>query len=390
MAKAQPATKKQTASKAPAAPEKTTPEKAPSAKYKYLSVGDPAPWFKQAATSNENYAFDTAGGRYIVLCFFGSAGQPESTEALSILKSNRKLFDDDKIAFFGVSADPADRETGRVQESLPGIRHFWDFNGAAARAYGVLPVEGGNRLRPQWFVLDPTMRIMKMVPFKNDGSDKKEIVDFLKKLPAVNMFSGIELQAPILYLPNVFEPEFCQRLIGIYESGEAQDSGFMRQVGEKTVAMKDYGMKRRSDVTLTDEKLMDEIRFRIRRRVNPEIQKVHAFAATRIERFIVACYDAETGGHFRAHRDNLTLGTAHRRFAVSINLNNDFEGGEVSFPEYGSRSFKPPAGGAVVFNCSLLHEVSKVTKGRRFAFLPFLYDDAAAVIRAANAGSLEV
>ena len=69
---------------------------------------------------------------------------------------------------------------------------------------------------------------------------------------------------------------------------------------------------------------------------------------------------------------------------MSINLNDDFDGGEVSFPEYGPRSFKPPPGGAVVFSCSLLHAVSQVTRGKRYAFLPFLYDDAAAKVREAN------
>ena len=38
----------------------------------------------------------------------------------------------------------------------------------------------------------------------------------------------------------------------------------------------------------------------------------------------------------------------------------------------------------MVFSCSLLHAVSTVTRGRRYAFLPFLYDDAAAKIREAN------
>jgi predicted 2-oxoglutarate/Fe(II)-dependent dioxygenase YbiX len=56
----------------------------------------------------------------------------------------------------------------------------------------------------------------------------------------------------------------------------------------------------------------------------------------------------------------------------------------VSFPEYGPRSFKPPTGGAVIFPCALLHAVSPVTHGRRYAFLPFLYDDEAAKIREAN------
>ena len=41
-------------------------------------------------------------------------------------------------------------------------------------------------------------------------------------------------------------------------------------------------------------------------------------------------------------------------------------------------------GGAVVFSCSLLHVVAKMTCGRHYAFLPFLYDEEAAKIREAN------
>ena len=70
--------------------------------------------------------------------------------------------------------------------------------------------------------------------------------------------------------------------------------------------------------------------------------------------------------------------------AVSINLNADYEGGDLRFPEYGSRTYRPPPGGAVVFSCSILHEATAVTRGERFAFLPFLYDEAAAQIRETN------
>ncbi|MFN6936518.1 MAG: 2OG-Fe(II) oxygenase, partial [Tsuneonella sp.] len=68
----------------------------------------------------------------------------------------------------------------------------------------------------------------------------------------------------------------------------------------------------------------------------------------------------------------------------SINLNADFDGGDLWFPEYGPRGFRMPAGAAAVFSCSLLHAVRPVTRGQRFAFLPFLYDDQAAREREAN------
>ena len=112
------------------------------------------------------------------------------------------------------------------------------------------------------------------------------------------------------------------------------------------------------------------------------------FEVSGIERFLVSCYDAEDGGVFHAHRDNTTLATAYRQFACSLNLNDGFEGGDLRFPEFGAATYRAPPGGAVVFSCSLLHQVSKVTAGERYAFLPFLYDDAAAKIREANIGYL--
>jgi predicted 2-oxoglutarate/Fe(II)-dependent dioxygenase YbiX len=88
---------------------------------------------------------------------------------------------------------------------------------------------------------------------------------------------------------------------------------------------------------------------------------------------------------FRPHRDNTTKGTAHRRFACTINLNaEDYDGGNLRFPEFGPNEYRAPTGGAVVFSCSLLHEARPVTRGRRYAFLPFFYDDAGARIREAN------
>ncbi|MNE90306.1 Fe(II)-dependent oxygenase superfamily protein [compost metagenome] len=98
----------------------------------------------------------------------------------------------------------------------------------------------------------------------------------------------------------------------------------------------------------------------------------------------MACYDSEEGGHFRAHRDNTTKGTAHRRFAVSLFLNSGYEGGFLRFPEYGGGLYSAPPGGAVVFSCSVLHEATPVISGRRYMFLPFLYDEAARVIRQEN------
>jgi predicted 2-oxoglutarate/Fe(II)-dependent dioxygenase YbiX len=107
-------------------------------------------------------------------------------------------------------------------------------------------------------------------------------------------------------------------------------------------------------------------------------------SVTRIERDLIARYDAETGGHFGPHRDDTGISVAHRRFAMSINLNFDFDGGEISFPEYSPRSFKADPGTAIVFSASILHQVSRVTRGRRYVFLTFLFDEDGERQRQAN------
>ncbi len=376
----EPARKAATPSPAPAGP---------AAGYVVLAPGDPAPWFKQRSTSNPSYVFDTAAGRWIVLCFFGTAGDPASQAALAALGANRDLFDDLRASFFGISLDPRDEAEKRVAESLPGLRFFWDFDGAVARAYGAVPrdatpAKGAVAMRRFWLVLDPTLRVTRVFPFRPDGAETAELFAYLRRLPLPGAHAGFEVQAPVLILPNVFEPDFCRRLVGLYQAKGGTASGFMREVEGKTVVISDPKHKRRRDYVIEDPEVIRQTQLRIQRRVVPEILKVHQFHASRMERYLVACYSDADGGHFRAHRDNTTKGTAHRRFAVSINLNDDFAGGEISFPEYGPRGFKMPVGGACVFSCSLLHQVSAVTAGQRYAFLPFLYDDAAAKIREAN------
>ena len=61
-----------------------------------------------------------------------------------------------------------------------------------------------------------------------------------------------------------------------------------------------------------------------------------------------------------------------------MNLNGDYEGCDLIFPEFGRRTYRAPVGGAIVFSCGALHEVTPITKGKRYAFLPFLYGEAEA------------
>lgn len=360
--------------------------------YVRLTRGDPAPWFVQRSHANPRFVFNSTAGRYIVLCFFGSANDPHSQAALAAVRSRPAVFDDVNASFFGVSNDAADEREKRVGDQYPGYRQFWDFDGTISRLYGALPMEPDSEplsVRRLWVILDPMLRVLDVVPFAGDRGDIDAVLGALDRLAPTNFFTGVKLQAPILFLPNVFEPTFCQSLIDLYERVGGQESGFMSEVDGRTVLVHNHHHKRRKDCTIEDDDIIRETQSRVLRRIVPMIQRAYQFKATRMERYIICCYEDKDGAHFRPHRDNTTKGTAHRRFAVSINLNADFEGGEICFPEFGQQTYKPPVGGAVVFSCSLLHAVTTVTRGRRYAFLPFLYDEEAARLREANAGFLE-
>jgi predicted 2-oxoglutarate/Fe(II)-dependent dioxygenase YbiX/peroxiredoxin len=366
---------------------------APEPRYRLLQAGDPAPWFTQRGTSNASYSFDTTGGRYIVLCLFGSAQQADALRRLDFMQTQRERFDDVRCSFFGVSIDPQDEAGGQVQESLPGVRHFWDFDFKVSRLYGALPSEpvvGARELhRARWVVLNPNLQVRCVLPFRVDAAELPELLRCLDACPPLDRFAGMEMHAPVLLLADVFEPELCTALIADYQREDRTLTGFMREQDGKTVGVHEARRKVRRDCLLNDEALVATIQRRITSKVSPAIRRAFQFDANRMERYLVGCYDGAEGGHFRSHRDNTTRGTAHRRFAMTINLNDAFDGGELVFPEYGPRRYKPPPGAAVIFSCSLLHHVEPVRTGRRFAFLPFLYDDAAALVREANSSFLQ-
>jgi predicted 2-oxoglutarate/Fe(II)-dependent dioxygenase YbiX len=187
--------------------------------------------------------------------------------------------------------------------------------------------------------------------------------------------------APVLIVPNVLPPEACRRLIEVWETRGNEDSGFMRQVGGDTVGMYDYNHKIRRDHFLQGGPDEEMVKHYVGTRLIPMVKRAFNYDITRREDFRIACYDAARGGYFRPHRDNTTDGTAHRRFAMSLLLNGDYEGGYLRFPEYGRHRYRPEAGGAVVFSCSLLHEATDVTAGRRFVLLSFFYGEREARLR---------
>ncbi|NKC29556.1 2OG-Fe(II) oxygenase family protein [Falsiroseomonas selenitidurans] len=187
--------------------------------------------------------------------------------------------------------------------------------------------------------------------------------------PAAPRRSG----APVLLIPRVLEQADIDALLAHWDRGEKLQNRVASRAGATFAPQAE--IKRRSDVFLDDRALYATFQQRLERRVLPEMWRAFRFRAARFEAPRIGCYAAETAGAFGAHRDNRTPFTAHRRFAMSLNLNTgDYRGGTLRFPEYGTEEYEPEAGGCAIFGCDLLHEALPVTAGHRFAIFTFFTD----------------
>lgn len=181
--------------------------------------------------------------------------------------------------------------------------------------------------------------------------------------------------APVLQVPDVFEPELCKAIIRHLEVD--CEGGEMSRVrvleGDEQILQLDPSIKRRRESLPRDRALEDRMHERLMRRALPEIARAFNFTASRRDALKLLAYP-EGAGYFRAHRDNDTPDVAHRRFALSINLNHgEYTGGDFRYPEFGPHLYAPATGSALVFSCSLLHEVLPVESGTRYAMTTFLY-----------------
>lgn len=255
----------------------------------------------------------------------------------------------------------------------PGVEvggSYLDSEGGLHGSYGVSPTEG-----PHVFVLDPNVRVAMVI-----GPGAPDLVADAARAAVAELAAdqtpvAAPRHAPVLLIPDALAPSMRAELIERCEVHGTIETGVETSADGNRVEHTDVRHKRRRDHTVEDADLMRRLSTHVGRRVMPELSKAFAYRATRFEGFKIGCYEEDSQGFFAPHRDNLSPSTAHRRFAMSLNLNDDYDGGQLRFPEYGPQLYRPEAGEALVFSGSHLHEVLPVTRGRRFVLLSFLFGE---------------
>lgn len=309
-----------------------------------LTLGERAPDFVlPLADGPQTRFYARAGGRPTLLIFTREKRMPKN------------LHPSAEIDIFLIGPSAIEKAAATV---------FIDKDNAVGKAYRLSRDFAG-------FALDPNLRVLSAIQHPNAID---QLYRALNDLPDHQPID-IDIHAPVLLIPKVLTPEICRALIHVWATQGHRETGVERAQSGARRDILDPKNKKRRDHQVADAKLLKLLTTTVGRRVMPEIQRAFHYRATRFEGFKIACYDSDAGGFFRAHRDNLSPATAHRRFALTLNLNADYEGGHLVFPEFGPHRYRPGAGDAIAFSSSFLHEVQPVTRGRRFTLLSFLFHD---------------
>jgi len=359
-----------------------------SAERCYLDIGDRVTdvgWLDQGG-KRVSLAQSYYAGRVSMLFVCRSASVPGAARELSKFAELHDAFRALDAQVFALSADSVAENAAVAKRLRLPFPILSDAHFASGWAVGladsaIAEREGGKGGTWCTVIVHPNQHVAKRIEAWTRDEHALAALDYCTTWAESRVPTVGAPQAPVLILPDVLSPQHCARLIDYWEKGERYQGGVANSEYGSMVAVGD--VKVREDVLLADlGPEAQEIFALYRRRLFPEIRKVFNFQITRAETLRLGCYDSAHGGHFRAHRDDTTDYTEHRRFAISVNLNaGEYEGGYVHFPEYSPQLFRADTGGAAAFSCSVLHEVTPVTAGRRFILLGFFYGEAEEVLR---------
>lgn len=257
-----------------------------------------------------------------------------------------------------------------------------DPRGFVFAAYGLHKISAGQsaptKLRS--IVITPNRQIQAILDIEMTSNHAEHTARLVTTAREQEKYSWAPPHAPVLIVPHVFSPDECKIIIGEFET-----RGGLRidhpQASSNPQSFKvpvyDYDRQDRIDHVITDQKQIAFLDRRMQERVTPAIKKAFAFDVTRRENFSIARYSGPRSGVEIGHRDN-TVNARHRRFALSVGLNDNYEGGELIFREYSNRGYRLDPGAALIFASSLLHEINETTNGVRYNLISHFFDDAAA------------
>ena len=328
-------------------------------------IGDFAPNFHLPDETGKPFQLraDQVAGRPVLLAF--APAEPDPSALQELREATAELKDAGAVALL-VRGAPPPENAGLLERHGLSLRAISDPGGKLRQAYGLDGADG-----TRFVLLSPNQRIQMV------ETALAPVLERVRRETARREEVTAHPHPPVLVVPEALSRAECRKLIDLCEAPGWPTRGVgdhLQEKGNYKIEINDYGRVDRVDFVLQEPEALRWLDQRIHRRVLPEILKAFQYRVTKRERFHIARYEGARGGFQHGHRDNPTSELAHRRFALSLNLNTEeYEGGALRFPEYGAQRYRAETGSALVFSSSLLHEVLEVTSGRRYVLLSHLY-----------------
>lgn len=320
-------------------------------------------------------ADDHISGKHLIMAFLGDPDSERTAALLSALAEMEARLEAANATVLAISASSdATANKARKRDAGFGWPIIGDASGALFASYGL---HKGTDRADRLVLLTPYRQIRSWFDIEGDaGTALGTIMDIMQAAGAAEETRWSPPHAPVLVVPNVFSPEECAGLV----QSVVTDTPFMvRQPrpgevpGNYKIPVYDHFRQDRIDLIIKDRSTLAILDERIFGRVVPMIKKAFAFDVTRREDLHIARYVGQREGITMGHRDNMEPPGAHRRFALSVSLNDDYEGGGISFREFSPKAYRVPAGTAMVFSSSLLHEVEETTEGVRYNLISHFF-----------------
>jgi hypothetical protein len=294
------------------------------------------------------FSLDAQAGRPLLLALIGRAPLAQARPAFELLHARAAVF-----AALGVDLSAlVDVENPQAPEfataGAGGLRIVY----ARAEAF----CDWGFSLqRPAFIGLDRAARILP-APCEASEATVTALIAAFAARPR-------ETPAPVLAIPDLLPRALCQELIAHYETSAAEETASAQK-------------PRRGFALRGGDPYLDRVIASLAARAAPEIRRAFQVEVAHADRIVITRSD-DGNGLPQRRRDNAAPAVAFRQFALSINLNEDFDGGRLLFPEYSDRGYRLPAGAGLAFSAALLQEAAPVSRGRRYAARTFLHDAAA-------------
>jgi alkyl hydroperoxide reductase subunit AhpC len=319
---------------------------------------------------------DHLSGKPMILAFLNTDDDEICLAALKALAGRQLDLAQRSTTVIAVSANTDADRAWRLKHEAG---FFWsvtgDCSGAVFANYG-LHMTHGEAVR--LVLLTPLRQVRSW--FDSPSNIDETLDTIMTQIDSMQSHEDerwFPVHAPILMIPNVLSRDECQALIHSFETGGpfiVHDAQKRQAQGDYKMPIYEHDRQDRVDHMIKDPKTMEFLTERIGTRINPMIKKAFAFDVDRREDIHIARYTGKRGGVKMGHRDNTSPHTAYRRFALSMNLNDDFEGGEVVFKEFNAHGYKGEPGTALIFSSSLLHEIQETTSGVRYSLISHLFN----------------